>query len=81
MENEPFEDLLGQYYTETASKSTRDGRGEFYTPPEISFLMAAIAFRADEVIEKGKPVSVHEPACGSGGMILQMAKQLAPKEA
>ena len=80
MEEEPFEDLLGQYYTETAAKATRDGRGEFYTPPEISQLMAILAFRADEIIEKWEPVSVHEPACGSGGMIMQMAKQLAPKE-
>ena len=81
MEAEPFDDLLGSYYQEINSKATRDGRGEFYTPPEISALMAHISFNAEKVIADGVPVSVQEPTCGSGGMILQIAKQLAPKEA
>ena len=50
MESEPFTDLLGSYYQEINSKATRDGRGEFYTPPEISELMAKITFNAEKVI-------------------------------
>ena len=75
-----FEDLLGIHYQEIASKSTRDGRGEFYTPPCISEFMAQITIRAEEVIEKGVPFTVSEPTVWSGGMILKIAKQLAPKE-
>lgn len=78
MENEPFEDLLGSYYQDAASKSTRDNRGEFFTPPCISELMAKIGFNAEKVIAEGKPVSVSEPTCWSGGMVLQIAKQLSP---
>ena len=80
MEAEPCTDLLGSYYQEINSKATRDGRGDFYTPPEVSELMARMAFNAEKVIADGRPVTVQEPTCGSGGMILQMAKQLAPKE-
>ena len=80
MEDQPFDDLLGSYYQEINSKATRDGRGEFYTPPEISTLMAKISFDAEKVIADGVPVTVLEPTCGSGGMILQIAKHLAPKE-
>ena len=50
MEAEPFEDLLGAYYQEIASKATRDNRAEFYTPPSISELMANICIDADAVI-------------------------------
>lgn len=78
MEDEPFEDLLGHHYLDVASKATRDNRGEFFTPPAISELMAKISFRADDVIEKNEPITINEPACGSGGMILQIAKQLSP---
>ena len=56
-----FEDLLGIHYQEIASKSTRDGRGEFYTPPCISEFMAQITIRAEEVIDKGVPFTVNEP--------------------
>ena len=80
MQSQPFDDLLGIYYQDIASKSTRDGRGEFYTPPSISRLMAEITFNAESVIERGIPVTVGEPTVGSGGMILEMARQLAPKE-
>lgn len=61
MEERPFDDLLGVYYQDIASKSTRDSRGEFYTPPTISRLMAHIAFNAEAVIEKGRPVTISEP--------------------
>lgn len=80
MEEHPFEDLLGEYYQDIASKATRDGRGEFYTPPCISEFMARIAINAEQIISRGRAFTVNEPTVGSGGMILQIAKQLAPKE-
>ena len=79
MQNQPFSDLLGKYYQEISSKVTRDQNGEFYTPEEISALIAKITVDTKSVIEKGQPITVNEPACGGGGMILQLAKQFSPE--
>lgn len=78
MEDKPFEDCLGTFYTEIASKSTVDARGEFYTPPGVCEIMSQMTMDVEKIIEEGKPVSVGEPACGSGGMILALAKQFSP---
>ncbi|MGC6583210.1 MAG: N-6 DNA methylase [Akkermansiaceae bacterium] len=78
MQQRPFEDCLGPFYTEIASKSTRDVRGEFYTPPAVSELMTRMLMDVEQVIAEGKPITVGEPACGSGGMILALAKQFSP---
>lgn len=77
MEEFPFTDLLGQYYCEVNAKSARDQRGEFYTPREINTLMARICINAEEVVEKGLPITINEPACGSGGIVLALAEEFA----
>lgn len=77
-ERRPFADLLGQYYETISSKVSRDQRGEFFTPEPISEFMARILFDVEQVIAEGLPITLSEPACGSGGIILQVAKQLAP---
>ena len=78
MEEKPFTDILGEFYLEVASHSSKQARGEFYTPPEISKLMARMLFDVDAVKAKGMPVTVNEPACGSGGMVLAVAELFAP---
>ena len=78
MEEKPFTDVLGDYYLEVASHSSKQARGEFFTPPCISKLMARMLFDVDAVKAKGKPVTVNEPACGSGGMVLAIAELFAP---
>lgn len=79
MEENPFTDVLGVYYCmEITSKWARDCRGEFYTPPAISKAMAAMLFDRDKVIEEGRALDCHEPACGSGGMILAVSEIMAP---
>jgi hypothetical protein len=46
-------------------------RGQFFTPSEVSRLMAEMLFHdLDEKLASGKPISVSEPACGAGGMVL-----------
>ena len=77
-EGKPFSDLLGGYYEDIASKSARDTRGEFFTPEHISEFMARLCINVEKVIEDNMPVRIYEPTCGSGGIILQSAKQLAP---
>jgi len=78
MESQPFADILGPYYLEVASHSSKQVRGEFYTPPEVSELMARISIDPRQVIEKGLPITVNEPACGAGGMVLAIAKLFSP---
>lgn len=78
MEAKPFTDILGEYYLEIASHSSKQARGEFFTPPTISKLIARMVFDVEEVKSKGKPITVNEPACGSGSMVLAVAELFAP---
>lgn len=78
MERAPFTDLLGPFYLECAAHSSKQARGEFYTPPEISKLMAGLLFDVAAVKAAGQPISISEPACGSGGMVLAVAELFAP---
>ena len=75
MEAAPFTDLLGPIYLERASKSCRDARGEFYTPPSICQLMAEMT--VGDVDDSSNPVTVLEPACGAGGMILAVGRKFS----
>jgi type I restriction-modification system DNA methylase subunit len=77
MESKPYIDILGVYYCEVQSKFTRDAGGEFYTPQEIGKLMAKISVDAKAVIAEGKPITINDPASGSGGLILSVAEEFA----
>ena len=77
MEAHPFTDILGPYYLEIGSKFSRDLRGEFYSPKAIGDMMAGVLIDVDAVIEKGRPISVSDPASGSGGMILSLAERFS----
>jgi type I restriction enzyme M protein len=58
-----------QMYASTAGKSG----GEFYTPQEVSELLARLT-----VVGKTKVNKVYDPACGSGSLLLKFAKVLGP---
>lgn len=60
-------EYLMQMYASTAGKSG----GEFYTPQEVSELLARIA-----VVGKKEVNKVYDPACGSGSLLLKFAKVL-----
>lgn len=71
MQREVFDDswfdLFGTYYEAyIASKSRRDTKGQFFTPPHLCDLMAQLN-DSDEKIT-GKKVS--DPTCGSGRTLL-----------
>lgn len=73
LEVEPW-DALGQLYMELGIQS--EHVGQFFTPPEISELMARMNY-GDAMANLKEPfVTVMEPACGAGGMILAFAKVL-----
>ena len=76
MENEPFTDLLGVAYLEVAqSRGTRERGGEFYTPQHVSRLMAQMTVGTHDE-NSTEPITMCEPACGAGGMILALAEAL-----
>ncbi len=60
-------EYLMQMYASTAGKSG----GEFYTPQEVSELLARIAVSGKTDVNK-----VYDPACGSGSLLLKFAKVL-----
>lgn len=60
-------EYLMQMYASTAGKSG----GEFYTPQEVSELLARIT-----VVGKTEVNKVYDPACGSGSLLLNFAKVL-----
>jgi type I restriction enzyme M protein len=63
-------EYLMQMYASTAGKSG----GEFYTPQEVSELLARIT-----VVGKQEVNKVYDPACGSGSLLLKFAKILGPE--
>ncbi|WP_248805502.1 type I restriction-modification system subunit M [Pseudomonas sp. MWU13-2100] len=62
-------EYLMQMYASTAGKSG----GEYYTPQEVSELLARIT-----VVGKTEVNKVYDPACGSGSLLLKFAKVLGP---
>lgn len=61
-----YEYLMGMY----ASAAGKKG-GEFYTPQEVSELLAEITTVGKKEVNK-----VYDPACGSGSLLLKFAKVL-----
>lgn len=61
-----YEFLMSMY----ASNAGKSG-GEYYTPQEVSELLARIVCHGREYVNK-----VYDPACGSGSLLLKFAKVL-----
>jgi type I restriction-modification system DNA methylase subunit len=72
MEIHPFQDLLGDIHMELLSPKSKQYSGEFYTPQNICLMMAKVLLEDTPDI-----VKLHEPACGSGRMILACAEVYA----
>jgi type I restriction enzyme M protein len=60
-------EYLMQMYASSAGKSG----GEYYTPQEVSELLARIT-----VVDKNEVNKVYDPACGSGSLLLKFVKVL-----
>ena len=68
-------DVLGPLYMdlEIANKDA----GQFFTPPELSETMARLTFCGELSKLDDQPfITVQEPACGAGGMVLALVKVL-----
>lgn len=66
-ENDPC-DILGDIYHEL--RLNNEWNGQFFTPDNICRMMAQIINPVDEFTDKEKPVTINEPTCGSGTMII-----------
>ncbi len=73
MSAEGFDDYLGQLYmlSDTGNKKA----GQFFTPYCVSKMSAQVALANSEKL-KDDIITIYEPACGSGGMILATADTL-----
>lgn len=69
-EESGFCDLLGEMYMsmEIGSKNL----GQFFTPYSLSKMMAKLTLDKN-LIETQRYITLHEPACGSGGMVIAKA--------
>jgi type I restriction enzyme M protein len=61
-----YEYLIGQFASGAGKKA-----GEFYTPQEVSIVLAKIVTTG-----KKKLKSVYDPTCGSGSLLLRVAKEV-----
>lgn len=62
-----YEYLIGQFASGAGKKA-----GEFYTPQEVSKILAKIVTTG-----KSKLKSVYDPTCGSGSLLLRVAKEVS----
>ena len=80
MEARPFEDLIGGCYMEfVLSQKGQQWNGEFHTPKPICDLMASMTLGDMESFPAEGPITVCEPACGAGAMILSLAQACSPE--
>jgi type I restriction-modification system DNA methylase subunit len=80
METRPFEDLIGGYYMEFAlSTKGQQWNGEFHTPKPICDLMARMLMGDVASFPAEGPITICEPACGAGAMILSVAEACPPE--
>lgn len=66
-----FNDWLGELYMR--SQTSNSQAGQFFTPYSVSVACAKMACNVEVIEQKkksGEILSISEPACGSGGMIL-----------
>lgn len=71
-------DFLGQVVVELELPAQH--MGQFFTPYDVSRLIAELTLdTVDEIIAEQGFVTVQEPACGAGGMIVAAADVIAAK--
>ncbi|VXD06740.1 conserved hypothetical protein [Enterobacterales bacterium 8AC] len=71
-----YDDVLGRIFMSLELGDAR--RGQFFTPFDVSRMMAMMSVHDLESKLKQKPfLTVGEPACGAGGMIIAVAEQLS----
>ena len=74
LERNGMEDFLGPIFMDVAGNAFM---GQFFTPPEVSRLMAHISMgHVPQSLQPGQVFTIHEPTCGFGAMVLSTANVL-----
>ena len=73
---ERFCDFLGEAYMNC--EMGNGNMGQFFTPYSVS--QASAAMTIGKVTDKSRIISIGEPSCGSGGMIIAAAEVLAKQD-
>lgn len=71
----PFADWLGCIYMELVSQGEK---GQFFTPFHVSQVCAKMVW-SDADAESDEPMTLNEPTCGSGGMVVAWIEHLHSK--
>ncbi|WP_295438625.1 N-6 DNA methylase, partial [Thiolapillus sp.] len=71
----PYTDLFGLIYMDLASRSTKSGLGQFFTPQVVTDMMAKMVGHQAK-LPKDRLLTCLEPCCGSGVMLLSFARQI-----
>jgi type I restriction-modification system DNA methylase subunit len=67
-------DILGQLYMELEISSK--GNGQFFTPDAVSQLMGSMVYGGKIELPPCGFITMSEPACGAGGMVLAYVKEM-----
>ena len=63
-----FQDFLGQMFMDL--EMGNKWRGQFFTPYSVCKMMAQMSFLNPDEFNDGKIVTLNEPACGGGAMVI-----------
>lgn len=75
-QDKPY-DILGEIFNNLNMGNVKSG--QFFTPQNISKAIALINTIDEKEIQKQGYISLHESACGAGGMVLAFAEELQEK--
>lgn len=68
-----FDDYLGRLYMMSGTSS--DKAGQFFTPYSVSQMCAQVTLDKER-LKMDEIIAMHEPTCGSGGMIIAVVEEL-----
>ncbi|MGL9687397.1 MAG: N-6 DNA methylase [Candidatus Phytoplasma sp. TWB_XP] len=60
-----------EYFIGNFTASSTNKAGEFFTPPNVSSLIAKIVTHGQEKFESNS-LKVYDPTCGSGSLLLKV---------
>lgn len=75
-QNEKIEDYFGEIFMQSATNS--GAKGQIFTPYALSLICAESVINKED-FNKKEIVTMYEPACGGGGMIIAMVDILKNK--
>lgn len=71
-------DILGGIYHEL--NLNNEWNGQYFTPDDVCRLMAQITLPSDELSANDGPITINEPTCGSGTMVIGAIWAMQRKE-